>query len=487
MATNEQFPDLEKAIKAISLADFIEQKKGEELFTPAKRERDKQSKQYKDDFCTFVKSQGVAIKTGNNIACQSQHQAEAQTQQQLLNNAITNGIKFSSSSLVTVYGKGKKQIALPKTKNANPTNRQINKSIGDIQYGREKDTQTTYYLPRLGNQTQNNPTRQKEQYKRFVQAQAGRRRNQLGDRAVVYSHNGTPLYGDEILRQSDRKNLSANLATAVPPVAEAPKKIRVAKPIKGSVDRQARGQSRPKSNTVGNMMILLGIAGAVSAVMFALQYVVQIIGFVFQIQNLMNATTNVSSSFLNLFNNIGALLGMGENVTKPLGDTIDGILNNIFGKENVQAAKYQAARINTIVNAGINILDRTRSMSQTLGNAISQNANNTSRLGNLLITAGLLDQKADMFEENIRVEIAKGGKLNQAAAALNVIGEVTQDLADITEEVKTAKEQLETLDKQFDEQQKKQEKEAKKGKEEANNKYFDKSLPQVANFNQSDL
>lgn len=485
--TKDKFPDLDKAINAKSLADLIEATEGKQLFTPAQKERDKQAKTYQDDFCTFVKSQGTAIGVGNKLACQSKHQAEKQAQTQLENNAKTNGIKLAPGGNRRIYGKRKNHIPLPKTKNIGATRNQKPPSIGDSKYGTETSGSNTYQIPQLGNQSQIDKNRQKQQYQRFVKAQAGQRGTQDGDRVVVYSHNGTPLYGDEVLRQSDKKNLSSNLATGVPPVTAPPDKIKLAKPVKGSIDKQARGQAKPKSNTVGNMAILLGIAAAVSAVMFALQYVVQIIAFVFQIQTLMNATTNAAKSFLNLFNNIGALLGMGTDVTKPIGDTIDGILNSVFGKDNVQAAKIQAAKINTIYNAGVNVMNRVKNASQTLGDAISQGSNNTSRIGNLLMSGGLIDQKAGAFEENIKVKIENPGKAGSASNGLANISDLTEDLASITEEIKTAKEQLESLDKQEQEQKEKIDKSVSEGKQEAQSKYFDLDIPNIAVFDRRDI
>lgn len=483
----DQFPDLTKAANAKSLADLIDATGSKQLFTPAEKERSAQAKTYKDDFCTLIKSQGTAIDVGNKIAYQSKLQADKQAKGQLINNAKSNAVTTVKPGKRRIYGKRPNQIALPPTKNAGSGRNPKPKSISTVRYGHDGDTPPTYSIPQLGKQTQIDPKRQTQQYRRFVAAQAGQRGTQDGDRVVVYSHNGSPLYGDEVLRQSDKNNLSANLATATPPVTQPPGKINLSPPIKGSLDRQARGQGKPKSNTVGNMAVLLGIAAAVSAVMFALQYVVQIISFIFNIQSLLNQTTNAAKSFLNLFNNIGALLGMGEDVTKPIGDTVDGILNNSFGKENVQDAKIQAAKINTIYNAGINIMDRVRSSSQTLGDALARSSNNTSRIGNLLMSGGWIDKKAQPFEENIQVKINQPGKVGSVVSALGTVSELTDDLTSITEEIKTGKEQLESLDKQAAEQQQNNDKSSIEGQQEARSKYFDADIPRIANFKRSDI
>jgi hypothetical protein len=481
------FPDLAKAEAATSLADLIDSQQGRELFVPAENERLKQSKQYRDNFCTFVNSQTTAINAGNKNACIDKNQAETQAQQQLSNNNQTNGLQTKNNRLTNNYGRGKDRVQLPKTRNAGLTANRRPRSIANVTRKTQPTPRQTYSIPQLGKQGEIDADRQRMQYQRFVQAQAGSNKTQLGDRAVFYSANGTPLYGDEVLRQADKKNLSANLATGVPPVTKPPERINLAKPVKGNIDRVARAQSKPKSNTAGNMLVLLGIAGAVSAIMFALQYVVQIVAFVMNIQNLMNTTTNLAGSFLNLFNNVGSLLGMGANLTKPIGDTIDGILNNVFGKKNVEEAKFQVARINTVFTAGVNILDGVRSASATLGNAVAQGANNTSRLGNLLMSAGIIDRKAEMFEENISVQVSKGGKLADAGKALTTIANVSNELVSITSEVKSAKDELEELEKNNAEQQRQKAEAVEKGKDEATQKYTDSDVSYVVDFSRSIL
>ncbi len=485
--TLPKFPDLDKAAAAKSLADLIDSTKGTELFIPAENERLRQSKEYRDSFCTFANSQSTAINVGNKNSCADRKQSERQVNQQLANNNLSNGIESRSNRLANSYGRGKNQINLPKTRNFGLTANSKPRSISRVKRTTTPNAPIVYNVPQLGDQNKLDGDRQRAQYQRFIQAQAGSRKTQLGDRAVYYSSNGTPLYGDEVLRQADRKNLSANLATGVPPVTQPPDKIALAKPVKGNLDRPARGQSKPKSNTAGNMLILLGVAAAVSAIMFALQYVVQIISFVMNIQNLMNSTTNVASSFLNLFNNVGSLLGMKSNVTKPIGDTIDGILNNVFGKENVDAAKYEVSRINTVFTAGVNIFNQIRSSTATLGNAVQQGANNNSRIGNLLIAAGIVDQKAQAFEENIQVESGKGGKLADAGKALGTIASVSNELVAVSGEIKSAKEQLDSLEKQRDEKEKQQSEAIAKGRTDAVEKYTDKEVPNVATFTRRDL
>ena len=100
------------------------------------------------------------------------------------------------------------------------------------------------------------------------------------------------------------------------------------------------------------------IGVAVTALLFLIRDILGMVTFIINIASLTSTVTNISQSFLSIFDGIGSLMGLGEGLTKPISETFDGILNNVFGKEKVEYVKYNFARINTVFTAGANEIGR---------------------------------------------------------------------------------------------------------------------------------
>jgi hypothetical protein len=478
----DAFPDLDKAKKAKPITDLVAKllKEDTEIYQIAEDEKISRRKQLKHDFCSFELSQKSALELGNANACADKAQFENIAKQQAKSKAkVEKAVKLPGSNTVKPYGKGKKQTKLPKQRSAGAIqggiranrNRPLSKTNFNIG-SQGLIVKGTHYITPI--KPSNQADKAASNYKNFITSQAGKRGTAVGDRAIVFSGNGTPHYGDSYLDKSLQENLSANQATATPAVTTIPKQIKETKAIDADkLNRTKNGQIHPKGDSMGNMIALGVVAAAVTAVMFAIQYVLGLVSFILQVQTLTSTVTNISASFLTIFNNVATLFGLGKNVLKPIEETFDGMLNNAFGKDNVSYVKLQFAKINTAFTAGANILQKIGSTSTNLSNAVEEGANNTSRIGNALKSTGIIGEKINWMNEQITAKQNAPGKIQDVTNALSKVDSFASDLTSIVSDVKTGKEEEDRLQKEFDDK----EKEKKDGEEKAVETHTDPDIP----------
>lgn len=436
------FPDLDAAEAAVSLETLITP--GRPAAKIAAAEQDKQEKQLGTDFCSFGLSLKTATERGGENACAEKHQYE-KIDDQLgawqAKNTPKNLIRQPTRPY-TASRKLPKPVAIapgaPKARSLSQTK---------INYGATSKKPGTYYVPTI------EPTidkdRQNRQATNFVKAQAGQRGVAVGDAAVVLGANGQPYPGSSYLDRADRYNQSANLASSTPPVLEAPTAIKAKSIGSGKKPGAEAGQIAPQSNTAGNIMALLGIAGIITAIMFALQYVISTIAFIFNMQSLLTTCNNIAASFSALFNTVGGLLGLGEDISKPLDDTMNGILNSAFGKEKVDYVKYQWGKVSSALSAAGNVISSFRSLSSTLGNAVEIGANSTGRIGNALKAMGFFDRSIGAFDEKVSAK-QSNSKLVRVDSSLQVGASASSALSQAVGDIKSGREEQENLDKEFE-------------------------------------
>ena len=488
----DAFPDLAKANAAKPLTDLVAKliKDDKELYQIADDEKFKQRKQLEVDFCSFSMSQRTAVEAGNSNACADKKQFDSiAAQQQTYRSNLDVAVRLPGSTTTKPYGNGKTQTKLPKPRTAGAVSggakANRNRPLSNTTFNRGGQgliSNKTHYVTPI--KPSNQPEKAAANHKAYMQAHAGKRGTSLGDRAIVISGNGTPHYGDSYLDKANQENLSANQATATPAVTAIPKAIKAAKPIDADkLNRAKAAQIHPKSDTLANIAALGVIAAAVTAVMFAINYVISLVGFVMQIQTLTSTVTNISASFVGIFNNVISLFGLGKDVAKPLEDTIDGVLNNAFGKENVQYVKFQFAKINTMFTAGVNILQKIGTSSSNLSNAIEESGNNTSRIGNALKGAGIIGDGINWMNEQISAKESAPGKIANLNNALNNVSTLSTDLSSIVQDVSTAKTELDRLEKENTDKQK----DKLDGEIKAKDIYTDPEIPEIPEIKQGDV
>jgi hypothetical protein len=477
------FPDLLKAEGAESLTDlvrgFIE--RDEEPIELVRETKERLNNQRVIDFKSFLGSQEIAVERGNRNACADQKQYSDIANQQNRNAQETWADRqLPYSKPAKLYGNSPGQTKLPK-----PV------STGAIRLGSgaaKRPTIESYRGNQGRQQTKGKPyqvttitpslyeDKAKGNYQRFIAAQAGKRGTAIGDRAVVFSANGTPHYGDSILDKSLQENLSANMAAAAPPISEVPSQITTGTKLPAKdLTRNKNGQVAPKLDIPTALAATGAAAAAITLVMIPLQYLVNFFTFILQVQTATSNIRNIATSTTTFIGNIGYLIGFDKDMMKPVDENFSGILNNIFGKDKVDYVKLQFAKLSVAVNAAVNIVDSVRDSANVLGNAVQTGARNTSKIGNALKAARVLDSKFDWMDEKISAS-RNTGTLAGVNNALSTTGQVASELANVTREIKDAAEEAAALEKEY---QEKLEREKKDHTGETSPKYVDKAAPVI--------
>jgi hypothetical protein len=437
------FPDEKKAAAAKGLKDLLKKvEPGQSIFEPANEKKAQLLKQYQGDFKASILSHGVAVEAGNQNSCNDKKQfGAAATDQQEYANKVTEVIELPSY--------GERKVApkkMPKSKGISPIanvrgKQPIHPSIFKIKVGGLNTQRESVYKVETVKPRELNA---KANFQAYVAAQAGFKGKAI-DRSITISQDGTPMYGDDELNQATQDNLSANLANT-PPTLDFPKKVEPGATVDANkINRNQPGQIQDKGNTIGNIAILGAIGVAVTAILFLIRDILGMAAFVINVASLTSTVTNIAQSFLAIFDSIGSLMGLGEGLTQPISDTFDGILNSIFGKEKVEYVKYNFARINTVFTAGANVLGKVRSTSAALASGIETDAQNTSKIGNALRRAGVVDEKLALMDEKIAVNIDKS-QLKILNEKLAKVTNVSSELSGAASDIKTAKDELKTLE-----------------------------------------
>lgn len=461
----DDFPNLETAAGAKSITDLIRESlpNGKQPAELAEEKRLELERQRATDFKSFMASQPVAIERGNRNACADTAQF-SKISEQLATTAAGGwqGRVTPYAKPARTYGQKPGQTKIPKPRSAGAiragggvTLRQPVQNFRSNQ-GRSLPPQTDYQAPAV--EPTLFPEKAAENQRKFIQAQAGQRGTAIGDRAIVFSQNGTPLYGDTILDRSAQENLSANIAATAPPVTSAPSRIFDGPKLPAkALQRGKSGQIHPKGDTVTAIGAIALAGAAISLIMFPIQYLIQFFNFLLQVQTAASNIRNIASSTTTFISNIGYLMGMGPDVLQPVEKSFDGILNNIFGKEKVDYVKLQFAKLSTAVNAAVNIVDAFRDGNDALASAVTETSRNTSRIGNFLRGAGIFSRKFDWMDEEISAHRGKG-KLADLNRALGTTSTVANSLREVTAEIKEAADEAEELQKEFDERAKQEKK-----------------------------
>jgi hypothetical protein len=469
----KDFPDLEAAAKAVSLDHLVTP--GRQPAALAQKTQNKLLEQRNTDFCNFQKSLGPAVERGNKNSCVDKHEFD-DTDRSLGQWQAGNAPK-AARPLTRPYKAGS---GLPPAVSSAPGGKPaVSLSQAKVNHGASSTRAAQpYYVPTL--RPAIDKGKQQRTADRFVRGQAGRRGTTVGDAGIVFGPTGTPYPGSSYLDRAATANQSSNLASSTPPVLDAPSEIKPKVVGTAGVNRADSGQVAPQGDTTGNVLALLGIAAVITGIMFALQYVISTVAFIFNIQNLLVTCNNIAASFSALFNTIGSLLGLGEDISKPLDDTINGLLNSVFGQEKVAYVKYQWARVSSAFSAAGNVLNSLRGVSNTLGNAIETGANSAGRIGNGLKAAGFLDQTMAAFDEKVSIK-TQSSKLLKVDQSLQIASGASAGLSQAATDIKSGREELAAIEKQYEEQQ-------AKSKENTGNaeKDYKGDSPSIPNFKPGD-
>jgi hypothetical protein len=438
------FPDLKKAAAAKGIKDLLTKvKPGDSIFEVANEEKARLEKQYRGDFRASIASHGIAVTAGNKNSCidKKQFGAEAAAQQDWAN---------QNTNQIVLPSYGARRVSpnkLPKARGLSPVanakgEQPVHPSIARAKIGGlNTQTPSQYRVETVTPRKLDG----KANFRNFAASQAGFKGKAI-DKSLSYTHDGTPQYGDNEINQANQDNLSANLATT-PPTLDLPNKVSAGAKIDANkIVRAQPAQVQDKGNTAGNLAILGAIGLAVTGLLFLIRDILGMVTFVINIASLTSTVTNIAQSFLAIFDSLAALMGLGEGLSKPISETFDGILNNVFGKEKVEYVKYNFARINAVFTAGANVIGKVRGTSAALAEGIEKDAQNTSKIGNALRRCGIVDEKLTVMDEQIAVNIDKS-QLKILNEKLSKVSNVSSELSGIATDVKTAKDELTQIDK----------------------------------------
>jgi hypothetical protein len=468
-----QFPDLRKAGLNKKLEDIV---KGlidsdQEVFQLAQDTKVDLYKQKDIDLKSFWESQSGAIERGNTNACTTKNLIDRSRENQA---GKVEPIILVNPNTYRPYGTGRKQTKLPKTHTVGPVKGNLSRPPSMTRFVHNQllppaIDPNSHVIDTI--EPNNYPEKAARNMRQFAKAQAGERGTSIGDRAIVFTASGTPMYGDSYLDRNSAENLAANQATSNLPLTSIPRKIETNRPTSAAgLQQQPRANITPKGNTAGNLLILGAIGAAVTAVLFFFQHILIFVQMILQISSVTSTITNIAGSFVSILNSTGSFFGLGEGLVTPISDTFDSILNNVFGKDKVDYVKYQFAKISGAFVAGQNLINKVSGLNNTVGKVTETNANNTSIIGNAMKAMGMINGDIPWMNEKNKVNVSSG--LGQQ---LDKISGLANSLSEITNDVKSFVDEQKSLDKQQEER----EKSDKDGQDKAKETNTDESIPEI--------
>lgn len=469
-----QFPDIVKAGLNKNLEDIVKDliKDDKEVFQLAQDTKVELYRQKDIDIKSFWESQSGAIERGNSNACTTKNLIDRSRENQ---GSKVEPIILRNPNTYRPYGTGRKQTKLPKThtvgavvgNSSRPPS--MNKFVHNQLLPPAIDP-NAHVIDTI--EPNNYPQKAERNMRQFVKAQAGERGTSIGDRAIVFTANGTPMYGDSYLDRNSAENLAANQATSNLPITKIPKRIETNRPTSAAgLQQQPRANVTPKGNTTGNLLILGAIATAITAVLFFFQHILIFVQMILQISSVTSTITNIAGSFVAILNTTGSFFGLGEGLVTPISETFDSILNNVFGKDKVDYVKYQFAKISGAFVAGQNLINKVSGLNNTVGKVTEANANNTSIIGNAMKAMGMINGDVPWMNEDNKVQVGIG----KVGEQLDKISGLANSLSEITNDVKSFVDEQKSLDKE----QQEREKSDKDGQDKAKENNTDESIPDV--------
>jgi hypothetical protein len=414
-----------------------------QLYTAAQKVQDKEDKQLVNDFKNFFASQDGAIAHGNTNACNVNHTHQANHKAvSTATNKSTRAVKLPDTAKGKLYNvnpqSSKAKVTTPKPV-SHPRSAGTPKGIGGSFYNQlvaplvvaqTRTSRTVEPLPPNGS----------KHYAKFAEATLGKRDRSATDGAIMFTRHGTPLYGSQIVQQAEQKNVSANLATEQAASLGIPKSVTVGKAV--AAQSTAVNEVQGTANTgqrIATGLAVVGIATAVIAVLWVCEGLVVLIAFITQIGFIATQVSNITQLVKMAWEGGTKILGL-EKVAAETGNFFESNLSKLFGsKENYLKTKFMFMRISNVVTTATNSLAALQSASQILADAIAENSNNTSRMGNMWRSVGMFGDKVAHFNERVQLQVTgRFAGLQAAGQKLGVAASVSSEMVQVIEAVKTA-------------------------------------------------
>lgn len=414
-----------------------------QLYTAAQKVQDTENKQFVNDLKNFFASQKGAIEHGNTNACNVNHVHQANHQAVTKEaNTSTRAVKLPDTTVGKLYNtnptnsnarvKTPKAVSHPRSCGSpkGVSSGLYNQLVADLVVNQTRISRSVTPLEQNG----------AKHYAKFAEATLGKRNRSATDGAMMYTRNGTPLYGAQITQQAEQKNVSANLATEQAASLGIPKSLAVGKAVAAS--STAVNEIQGTSNTgqrVATGLAVVAIATAVIAVLWVCEGLVVLISFITQIGFIATQISNLTQLVKMAWEGGAKILGL-EKVAGEAGSFFESNLSKLFGsKENYLKTKFLFMRIANVVSVATNSLAAMQSASQVLADAIAEHSNNTSRMGNIWRSVGAFGSKVTHFNERVQLTVVgRFAGLQEAGKKLGVATSVSSELIQVLDNVKTA-------------------------------------------------
>jgi hypothetical protein len=441
-----------------------------QIYTAAQKVQDKENKQFVNDLKNFFASQQGAIDHGNTNSCNVNHTHQANHQAVTkAANKSTRKVKLPDTTAGRLYNVTPR-VAAARVKTPKPVNHP--RSCGSP-LGIGSGLYNQLIAPLVVDQTRTSRTIEPiaqngaKHYGKFAEATLGKRERSATDGAMMYTRNGTPIYGSQITQQAEQKNVSSNLATEQAASLGIPKAVQVGKAVEAS--STAVNEIQGTSSTgqrVATGLAVVAIATAVIAILWVCEGLVVLIAFITQVGFIATQVSNITQLVKMAWEGVTKILGL-EKVAADAGDFFEKNLSKLFGsKENYLKVKFTFLRISNVVTSATNSLAAMQSASQTIADAVAEHSNNTSKMGNLMRSVGMFGNKVTHFNERVQLQVTgRFAGLQEAGRKLGVGASVSSEMVQVIDSVKTAGEQETQLSETQKRELKENEKKIKADKE----------------------
>jgi hypothetical protein len=281
----------------------------------------------------------------------------------------------------------------------------------------------------------------------------------IGQRALFYGSDGKVLKGTAAIERETKANqLSANTATLNQTTGTSLGAKPTAAPgLKADAhpNKKNAGQTTDKGGSLAGMASLALLAVGLACLM-PLHFVTSAITFINTIVTFLTTTRSAIGTYLGIADGVLGVFGI-KNSTDGLKSIINSVLDNAFGKENIQYAKAAFAGTLNSVGTGVKLLEKIQQSRAGTDNKIDDLALGLGTVNNALKDSGIIPPDSPYMQQSKAVDRFVADR------TAGEDGEALKDnISHLVGELKTHDE----VDKDIKDQREKEEKKAKKIKKE---------------------
>ena len=350
------------------------------------------------------------------------------------------------------YSASKKavQVARPANRH-NPNLRGVD---GRYQRVRAKQQRQRYHVGTVNTALNKNESLENDKFSEAVNGKDG---STIGQRALFYDSNGRPLRGTgAIARDGKETQLSASTAVLNQSVGTSAGATPTAVPeLKAGSHPNKKKAGETKGNYAAGLGTIALIAVGLAALM-PMHFVTSAITFVNSLVSFFTTTRNATETYSAIGDAALSLFGI-KKASAGFKGIINGMIDNAFGKENVQEAKANFAKTLNTVSSSVKLAEKIQQARSNTDNKVDAMAVQLGIVNNGLKDSGLLPPDSPYMKQSQDID-----KFIEARTT----GEgkdpgLADNLKDITGEIKTGEKITQELKDEKEIQEKAQKKKNK--------------------------